>query len=1074
MKKRILSVFLTAAILFGAASLSALGASNKIFTGEKSRYKTEGEVYKAYDELYGLTENRTNALDNKESAEIDQSQTNWKLICNNGYTADRDKYYKIIFNDNAVDSNYVAVSPVVKPDDFKYKFGAVLSKDSKRLILSPVHSNDIGGKNRSTASLSFTAPKSGKVVLYDFYGDAITAMTGEPFYSFLTKNNEYHAKYGEIKADINFYHNEELLKTVTISETVRSVDFPDLGEIEVSKGDTLKIEVLYKKSNDENGYGAQGEKNAISINPAVAYTIEYLDESVHSYSAYEYLNKFVSDTVNYPDKTEITDFSLSAPWSMKYVNPDNNKDLTTKISVVRNVKPKWTENGFGSTDGIGYYSTSNGNNDNIHTIFHDGKLLINSRYDKKTDFGPRATALRFTAPKSGEIIIKNDGKIKVFSESPVWAGGVSSVKTRINLNGKTVEGSEQESTDGNKGFDFDEVKLEVKEGDVVDFLAWSESTTYAYTDFAPVISYLKYSESGSGTESGDKPGTEPGSEPGNKPGGSEDAKNNILFSYAAYEYLNKVVEENKAAITDGKVKLTSDSFKASAPWSVAFSAPTGGNPWYSKTIYLKDKFSFVGSGSAGVSKYALTGESSGGNECMFVAFDDGKLVINGSYKANALNGYITSLKFTAPKSGNIELSSETLTCMKDAPYWANTDHTTTFNIKKNDAVLKIVSVTYTSGKPTSWSVDGVEQADAAPAFPTVSAEVKKGDILTVEVTQGGESNKSCVAIRPIVKYTSYETNGLNVLAIGNSSTAEATGYLYKALSAVGVKEIKIGAYISENALSAYANEISEDLFYLTGDYTLCNNGVSGTAEQMTLKAAAEKAEWDVVILQSSSEDLNNTEFNKTIAAIKKCFPGAKLAYYATAVPFGEDTHYKDHTDISDKAVLNVTDSVDYYIPVGTAIENCRTSYLGNRLKISGGSIIDGFQSDNGTMSETAKLIAAMTFAEELCDQVADWKYDSFSDVIKNETEFEIVKAAVRRAVMRPYRVTQYAEDTSVTLSGDANCDGKVNICDLVRYGEFTARVNGTEVYKANCDTVKDNRLDEQDLTGIKKLLLDIR
>ena len=542
MQKRILSAFLVMAILFGAVSFTTMGASEKIFTGENSRYKIEGEVYKAYDELYGLTENRTNALEDEESAEIDQSQTNWKLICNNGYTADRDKYYKIIFKDNAVDSNYVAVSPVVKPDDFKYKFGAVLSKDSKRLILSPVHSNDIGSKNRSTASLSFTAPKSGKVVLYDFYGDAITAMTGEPFYSFLTKNNEYHAKYGEIKADINFYHNEELLKTVTISETVRSVDFPDLGEIEVSKGDTLKIEVLYKKSNDENGYGAQGEKNAISINPAVAYTIEYLDESVHSYSAYEYLNKFVSDTVNYPDKTEITDFSLSAPWSMKYVNPDNNKDLTTKISVVRNVKPKWTENGFGSTDGIGYYSTSNGNNDNIHTIFHDGKLLINSRYDKKTDFGPRATALRFTAPKSGEIIIKNDGKIKVFSGSPVWAGGVSSVKTRINLNGKTVEGSEQESTDGNKGFDFDEVKLEVKEGDVVDFLAWSESTTYAYTDFAPVISYLKYSESGSGTESGDKPGTEPGSEPGNKPGGSEDAKNNILFSYAAYEYLNKVVE----------------------------------------------------------------------------------------------------------------------------------------------------------------------------------------------------------------------------------------------------------------------------------------------------------------------------------------------------------------------------------------------------------------------------------------------------------------------------------------------------------------------------------------------------
>ena len=817
MKKRILSVFLTAAILFGAASLSALGASNKIFTGENSRYKIEGEVYKAYDELYGLTENLGNALYDKDSAKIDQSQSNWKLVCNTSYE-DRPVYYKMIFNN---DDNYIDIGPCVNGSDFLYKFGAVLNKSSKRMIISPVYTYDfMQNVKTSTASLVFTAPKAGEVVLYDLYGDAITAMTEGPFWSFGTKDDEYHNKNGVMRADINFYRNTTLLATAQISETVHSADFPDLGKIEVAAGDTLKIEVLYKEDGS-NGYGSRSERNAVSINPAVAYT-------------------------------------------------------------------------------------------------------------------------------------------KVYQET-----------------------------------------------------------------------------------------------------------------YSAYDYLNNVVEENKASIADGKVKLSPDSFKTSAPWNVTFSAPEGGNKWYSNTMYLKNSFSF--NGSENVNKYAITGEAEGGKECMFVAFEDGKLVINGSYKGDVLNGYITSLNFTAPKSGNIELSSDTLTCMKDGPYWANGSvHTTTFSIKKNDSVLKTVTVNYASGNPSGWYVDGVEQAEATPVFPTVYAKVEKGDILTVEVTQGGKSNKSCAAITPIISYLENQTTeSIKALAIGNSLTEEATAYLHTAFSAIGVNDIKIGAYISENALSAYADEITSDSFSLTGAYTLCDNGVSGTAEQLTLKAAAEKAEWDVVILQSSSQDLNNTEFNKTIAAIKKCFPNAKLAYYGTAVPFGDDTHYAKHTDISDKAVLNVIDSVDYYIPAGTAIENCRTSYLGNRLKISGGSIIDGFQSDNGTMSETAKLIAAMTFAEELCDQVADWKYDSFSDVIKNETEFEIVKAAVRRAVMRPYRVTQYAEDTSVTLSGDANCDGKVNICDLVRYGEFTARVNGTEVYKANCDTVKDNRLDEQDLGGIKKLLLAI-
>ena len=64
---------------------------------------------------------------------------------------------------------------------------------------------------------------------------------------------------------------------------------------------------------------------------------ESAEEPLPSYSAYEYLNKYVSDTEKYPDKTEITDFGTSAPWSMKYVNPVDNSEYTTKIAVIRDV-----------------------------------------------------------------------------------------------------------------------------------------------------------------------------------------------------------------------------------------------------------------------------------------------------------------------------------------------------------------------------------------------------------------------------------------------------------------------------------------------------------------------------------------------------------------------------------------------------------------------------------------------------------------------------------------------------------------------------------------------------------------
>ena len=186
---------------------------------------------------------------------------------------------------------------------------------------------------------------------------------------------------------------------------------------------------------------------------------ESAEEPLPSYSAYEYLNKYVSDTEKYPDKTEITDFGTSAPWSMKYVNPVENSEYTTKSAVIRDVKPEWHNKGSyksDKTDGLGVSNKTS----NINAIFHDGKLLINNTYGD--NWGWRATALRFTAPQAGEISVKNDGKIKVFSDDPVWTNLANvTVKTKINLNGKTVEGSAQDFKSETGAYDYTAVNLEV-------------------------------------------------------------------------------------------------------------------------------------------------------------------------------------------------------------------------------------------------------------------------------------------------------------------------------------------------------------------------------------------------------------------------------------------------------------------------------------------------------------------------------------------------------------------------------------------------------------------------------------
>jgi len=267
-----------------------------------------------------------------------------------------------------------------------------------------------------------------------------------------------------------------------------------------------------------------------------------------------------------------------------------------------------------------------------------------------------------------------------------------------------------------------------------------------------------------------------------------------------------------------------------------------------------------------------------------------------------------------------------------------------------------------------------------------------------------------------VKATENKPNfeSLKILAVGNSFSEDATEYIPIIARDCGIKNIVIGnAYIGGCSLAKHAANAKGDAaaykYYKNTTYSTMSAGPA--TYNVTLDKILRDEDWDYITLQQASGysgmvSSYNEDLDYMIDYVKDRCPNAKLGWHMT---WAYQSNYTSSSftnnygknqarmyslivsSVKSKIVTN--DSFDFIIPVGTAIQNARTGFLGDTLTR------DGLHLD----LKVGRFIAAVTWMKILGYDTNGLKFLSKYDAFVNEV--------ADNALEKPFGITKTAYTT---------------------------------------------------------------
>ncbi len=196
--------------------------------------------------------------------------------------------------------------------------------------------------------------------------------------------------------------------------------------------------------------------------------------------------------------------------------------------------------------------------------------------------------------------------------------------------------------------------------------------------------------------------------------------------------------------------------------------------------------------------------------------------------------------------------------------------------------------------------------------------------------------------------TPIEDDQLKILMIGNSYIVDSATYLWDICANGGLKNPVVSyAWIPDSGITDHWNNIQSGA--AAYEYQKNTSGNFAVTTGVPLLSALKDEDWDVIVFMPGSAHAGVTDSQIHIADIvswldaQKTNPGAKIYWNMTwAYPegskeplfelFGRDqmTMYNANIAYAQNYVQSIA-AVDGVIPVGTAIQNLRTSYLGDTL-----------------------------------------------------------------------------------------------------------------------------------------------
>ena len=255
---------------------------------------------------------------------------------------------------------------------------------------------------------------------------------------------------------------------------------------------------------------------------------------------------------------------------------------------------------------------------------------------------------------------------------------------------------------------------------------------------------------------------------------------------------------------------------------------------------------------------------------------------------------------------------------------------------------------------------------------------------------------------------------ISILAIGNSFSIDGTQYLWNVLSRLGYTDIFLGnLYIAGCTLETHAANVTGNLkayrYYnnSTGDWT--------HTENFSSISALKERDWDFITVQQASKFSGMPQtyepyLSTVLAEVVTDCPKARRGWHMTWAYAGDYSsanfgNYGNDQAAMYNAIVSTVQStivprndIDFVIPVGTAIQNLRTSFIGDHLNRDGTHL----------SYDLGRLTAAMMWARQITGKsVSGIKYTPAGYTITDE-QFTAIWEAVDNAYNKPFAVTKSA------------------------------------------------------------------
>ena len=256
-----------------------------------------------------------------------------------------------------------------------------------------------------------------------------------------------------------------------------------------------------------------------------------------------------------------------------------------------------------------------------------------------------------------------------------------------------------------------------------------------------------------------------------------------------------------------------------------------------------------------------------------------------------------------------------------------------------------------------------------------------------------------------------QDKSISILAIGNSFSVDAMEYLYGILKDVGYEDITLGnLYIGRCTLETHANNFTNN----SDSYTYYTN-TSGTWTKKTFYRpldALESNEWDIITMQQGSAvsgipSSYDTYLLSLVQTVMSHCENARLVWHMTWAyqansPHSGFANYNNDQMTMYNAILNAVQTkvvskglFSDVIPNGTAVQNMRTSFIGDILTRDG----------HHMSYDKGRYLTALTFAKALTGRDIDAVTYIPSTCTFTEKEILAMKEAANNACKSPYEVT---------------------------------------------------------------------